>query len=214
MISLHQTTAAGRARVQRGPSPGAKAERYARRRAGRRCQAPDRHRPPQPWPAAGNGGPWPPSACRSRYRSHRTRCCLMIWRISTSEGTRSEESKATRAPGKRSATSSAIRSTPGPQATREFDVAALRTLFRNRQGETAMMTVEAMPIAMLDQPGGALRAVETVATRTAQRQRRIAAPIEEQERLLTLLERLRHGARPGRGPATCPSRVAPCACRS
>ncbi len=42
---------------------------------------------------------------------------LMISRISISDGTRSEESMATRASGKRSATSSAMRSTPGPQAT-------------------------------------------------------------------------------------------------
>ena len=62
-----------------------------------------------------------------------------------------------------------------------------------------MVAVEPMPIAMLDQPGGALGAVETVAARPAQRQRRIAAPIEEQERLLTLLERLRHGAHQRRG---------------
>ena len=51
-----------------------------------------------------------------------------------------------------------------------------------------MMTEEAAGKAMLDQPCGAVRALEAVAASAAQGQRRVAAAIEEQQRLLTGLE--------------------------
>ena len=46
--------------------------------------------------------------------------------------------------------------------------------------------------AVLDQPGGAVRALEAMAAGPAQRQRRIAAPVEEEQRLLAA----RRGSRP------------------
>jgi hypothetical protein len=75
---------------------------------------------------------------------------------------------------------------PRSAGNEAINIAALWTFLRDRQGETAMVTVEPVPIAMLNQPGGALGTVETVTTGTAQRQRSIAAPVEEQEALLTL----------------------------
>ena len=97
---------------------------------------------------------------------------------------RSDDSSAMPRVGKRSATSSAMRSTPGPQATRLSGLAALRALLRDRQREAAVVAVEPLAEAVLDQPGRALRAFDAMAARAAQRQRRVAAPIEEQQRLL------------------------------
>ena len=108
---------------------------------------------------------------------------LMISRISMSDGTRSEERSASRAAGKRARTSSAMRSTPGPQATSESRRAALGALGRRRQREAAVVAVEAVAVAVLHQPGRALRAVEAVAAGAAQREGRIAAAVEEQQRL-------------------------------
>ena len=47
-----------------------------------------------------------------------------------------------------------------------------------------MVAVQAAAEAMLDEPGRALRTVEAMAAGAAQRQRRVAAPVEEQQRLL------------------------------
>ena len=54
----------------------------------------------------------------------------------------------------------------------------------------AMMANERGAKSVLDQPGGAIGAFEAMSARPAQRQRRIAAPIEEQHRLLAPAPRL------------------------
>ena len=54
----------------------------------------------------------------------------------------------------------------------------------------AMMANERGAKSVLDQPGGAIGAFEAMSARSAQRQRRVAAPIEEQHRLLALGPRL------------------------
>src|SRR5215468_7741995 len=52
-----------------------------------------------------------------------------------------------------------------------------------------MMAEKSPGKAMLDEPCGAARTLEAVAASAAQGQRRVAAAIEEQQRLLTRLER-------------------------
>ena len=52
----------------------------------------------------------------------------------------------------------------------------------------AMMADELAAKAVLDQPARAVRALEAVAADAAERQRRIAAPVEEQQRLLAAAE--------------------------
>jgi len=71
-----------------------------------------------------------------------------------------------------------------------------RTAFRAGFGAAfivpAMMADQLAAEAMLDQPGRTDRAAETVAADPAQRQRRIAAPVEEQQRLFLSLQRVSH----------------------
>src|SRR3954468_10593746 len=64
----------------------------------------------------------------------------------------------------------------------------MRAGLRARHRETAMVTDEALAEAMIDQPGVANGAGEAMATGAAQRQRRVAAPIEEQQRLFAPLD--------------------------
>ena len=66
----------------------------------------------------------------------------------------------------------------------------------------AAMVADQRPArAMLDQPGRAVRALESVAAGAAQGQRRIAAPVEKQQRLLVACEILPHGLdEPRRNP--------------
>ena len=61
---------------------------------------------------------------------------------------------------------------------------AFRAAGRHRLGVAAMMAQEAAGKAMLDQPGGAVRALKAMAAGAAQGQGRVAAAIEEQQRLL------------------------------
>ena len=89
--------------------------------------------------------------------------------------------------------------------------AALRAFGRRRGFIAALMTGKPLAIAMLDQPGRTVAARHLVAAGFAQRQRRIAAAVEEQHRLLAGGqrdgERLAQGLRqPGAGFA--PSRGA------
>ena len=92
--------------------------------------------------------------------------------------------------GKRTAASSARRSTPGPQAVRRVGLVAVRAELRPRLDVAAMMADERRAEAVLDQPCGAIGTFEAMAAGAAQRQRRIAAPVEEQERLLAAAPRL------------------------
>ena len=75
----------------------------------------------------------------------------------------------------------------------------LGTFLRDRQREPAMVTVEAVPITVFDQPGSALRAIQPVATAAAKRKRSIAAAIEKKQALLALRQGLRHGVHEGGG---------------
>ena len=59
----------------------------------------------------------------------------------------------------------------------------------------AVMADERLAEAVLDQPGRAVRALEAMAAGAAQGQRRIAAPVEEQQRLFAA----------ARGPPRCPA---------
>ncbi len=68
-----------------------------------------------------------------------------------------------------------------------------------------MMANERGAKSVLDQPGGAIGAFEAMAARSAERQRRVAAPVEEQHRLLAPASRLLD-------PCDC-ARRQPCAAR-
>src|SRR4029079_14851944 len=59
--------------------------------------------------------------------------------------------------------------------------------------KAAVMAAEPMPEAVLDQPRRALRTIDAVSAGAAQRERGVAAPVEEQQRLLLLRQRLVHG---------------------
>ena len=65
---------------------------------------------------------------------------------------------------------------------------ALRAFMRPALDMAAMMADQRPAEAVVDQPGRAVRALEAVAAIAAQRQRRIAAPVQEQQRLLPGLE--------------------------
>ena len=58
-----------------------------------------------------------------------------------------------------------------------------------RHGETAMVANKLAAEAVIDQPSVAMRAGEAKAAGAAQRQRRIAAAIEEEQRLFAAFER-------------------------
>ena len=107
-------------------------------------------------------------------------------------------------PGKRSATSSARRSTPGPQAMRRSAVAAFRAGLGPPLDMAAMMAHERAAEAMLHQPGRAVGALEAMAAGAAQGQRRIAAAVEKQQRLLAALQRLRRCVATSRGESQWP----------
>ena len=63
-----------------------------------------------------------------------------------------------------------------------------------RHGEAAMVADELAAEAMIDQPGRAVGAGEAEAAGAAQRERRVAAAIEKQQRLLAALQRGLHRA--------------------
>ena len=72
---------------------------------------------------------------------------------------------------------------------------AFRAFGRRRQRIAAVMADEPPPEAMIDQPGVAIRAMQAKAAGAAERERRIAAPVEKKERLLAALERDLHRLR-------------------
>src|SRR5262249_1819832 len=80
---------------------------------------------------------------------------------------------------------------------------AMRTGVGRRHRKAAVVADEPAPEATGDPPGAAVRAGKAVAPRAAQRQRGIAAPIEEQQRLLVVVERKPDvGGKPGRDEAS------------
>src|ERR1700719_5009593 len=65
----------------------------------------------------------------------------------------------------------------------------MRTDLRPRHREAAMVTDQALAKAVIDQPGVADSAGKAMPAGPAQGQRRVAAAIEEQQRLLAPLDR-------------------------
>src|SRR4029077_20406886 len=57
----------------------------------------------------------------------------------------------------------------------------------------AMVAHQRPPETVLDKPGSAVRAVKTMSACAAEGQRRVAPPVEKQERLFAMRERLCHG---------------------
>src|SRR5262249_60961445 len=72
-------------------------------------------------------------------------------------------------------------------------------LHRRGHGEAAMVADEAAPEPMIDQPGVAIRTGEPKSALAAERERGIAATIEEEERLVAAFERACHRLRQPRG---------------
>ena len=68
--------------------------------------------------------------------------------------------------------------------------AAFRAGLRRALGIAAVMALDLAAETVLDQPARALRALEAVAADPAERQRRIAAAVEEEQRLFAALDRL------------------------
>ena len=112
--------------------------------------------------------------------------------------------------GKRAATSSASRSTPGPHGDQAVPVAAVRAGVRPPLAWPQWWQRSIAAEAVLDQPGRAVRALEAVAAGAAERERRIAAPVEEEERLLAAR---RASRRPRRRAAATGSGRAPAGAR-
>ena len=65
----------------------------------------------------------------------------------------------------------------------------MRARRRVRHRKAAVMADEPPPEAVIDEPGVAIRAGKAIAAGAAERERRIAAPIEKQQRLLLAFER-------------------------
>ena len=78
----------------------------------------------------------------------------------------------------------------GADGHQALGVAAAGAGFRPLLRMAAMVAEQHAAEAVLDQPGRAVGALEAVAAGAAERQRRIAAPVEEQQRLFVPLERL------------------------
>ncbi len=120
----------------------------------------------------------------------------------------SEVTIAVRASGKRAVTSSAIRSTPGPTGDEAVRLLAFGAGVGRGHHMAAMMAGEAMDEPVLDHPGRAVRALETVPAMAAKGERRIAAPVEEEQGLLAFLERLgERGDQLRRQPASARRRL-------
>ena len=120
---------------------------------------------------------------------------------------------AVRASGNSAATSSAMRSTPGPQATRLSSLAAFGAGRGRRHDMAAMVAGQAVHQPVLDHPGGAIGALEAVAAGAAQGQRRKAAAVEEQQALLAALRDWPRARRPASAPASGRAAADPGSCR-
>ena len=79
---------------------------------------------------------------------------------------------------------------------------ALRAGLGRRHHMAAMMAGEAAGEAVLDHPGGAVRALEAVAAAPAEGERRIAAAVEEEQALLARRQSLAPAPRPAAAPAS------------
>ena len=86
----------------------------------------------------------------------------------------------------------------GTDRYERVDRLALRTARRRRLREAAMMADQAAPEAVIDQPGIAVGTGQAKSALPAERERRVAATVEEQERLLAALDRAPHRLRQSR----------------
>ena len=87
----------------------------------------------------------------------------------------------------------------GAAGDQGIDRAAFRAMLGLGPAVAAVMTEQAAAQAVVDQPGAAVRAAQPMAAGPAQGERRKAAPIEEQERLLAGGKRLGQRRAQGRG---------------
>ena len=72
----------------------------------------------------------------------------------------------------------------------------------------AMMAHQRPPEPVFDEPGGAVRALKAMAAGAAERQGRVAAPVEKQQRLLAARQRLGDGlGKAGRDPFSARGRL-------
>src|ERR1039458_5512311 len=78
----------------------------------------------------------------------------------------------------------------GAEGRETFGGMAMRAFRRRRHGEAAMVAHQPPLEAVIDQPGVAIRALQAEAAGAAERERRVAAAIEEQQRLLAAFERV------------------------
>ena len=78
----------------------------------------------------------------------------------------------------------------GPDRREAVGRAAFRALGGRRLGVAAVVALQPPLRPVLHQPGGAVRAAHPVAAVAAERQRRVAAAVQEQHRLLAARERL------------------------
>src|SRR5216683_1408070 len=96
-------------------------------------------------------------------------------------------------------------------STLSTSAAAARGPIRVSLAMTAMVALQAAVEAVLDQPCRAVGALQAEAAAAAQRQRRVAAPVQEQHRLLAGGERLGERRDDGRRQEALPLRpAAPC----
>src|SRR5690606_36465332 len=88
---------------------------------------------------------------------------------------------------------------PGAAGDETVGLAAFGAAIGRRGFVAAMVAGEAPAQAVFDQPGAAVRALEAEPARAAQRERGVAAAVEEQQRLLflgePLVQRLDHARR-------------------
>ena len=110
-------------------------------------------------------------------------------RMRSTEATRSDDSTSTRASRKQFAHFLFEPLHARPDGDIGLHRLAFRAIGRMRHGEAAMVADQHAAEAVIDQPGIAIRAGETEAAGAAQSQRRIAAAIEKQQRLLLALQR-------------------------
>ena len=111
----------------------------------------------------------------------------------STNSTRSLDSTRMRLPGNSAAASCSKPLHARPDRDERIGRLALRALRRRRHREAAVMADEPPLEAVIDQPGVAVRTGEAVAALPAERERRIAAAVEKQQRLFAALDRGLHG---------------------
>src|ERR1700747_2834835 len=113
---------------------------------------------------------------------------LSSLRMVSIEVMRSLDSTIVRAFGNRLPASFCHRPTTGPTANSHFLRRTMRAGMRARHREAAVMADQALAKAVIHQPGVADGAGKAMAAGAAQRQRRVAAAVEEQQRLFPPLD--------------------------